>query len=619
MVFIKKFIAQKANLIIMAIFAAIMIVFHQLIFLYGDDYFYGTFHLSGLFDFFKMHTGHYTEINGRAIIHLLVTFLLIFDIYIWRFINPLIILLTLYFLSKIVLFRKTADSENIDFTSILIASIGLFLLIGVDIARESIYWLTGSINYLYPIFMLSWAVYIFNKSLSDGKKHYFLPLLCFFASATTEQTGIMTAGLLIMVCTAKKLPINSERENLRLTHYISTVCAIIGYLTVVLAPGTFHRWDTEKAGFSFENLINSINFFFTTPQSVIFIILTAISAIYLLNKLSRELYTKNHRKNIRIINICVKSCLSLILAFYLFVIVTNPTLPNDLIFWVAVLILIFITYNFTFYFIIRNNILPFAFFIVAVGAQIAMSVISTVYYRTLLCSVLALIVPIITGISELNKKISFLASLALSICGIFIFVPVFNGYAENAPVNRYNLEQIKEFQRESGSEYMVIKPMSDNTYCWDMLYTSSYHIAQFEKFYRLPENTVYIDFPEEGLNRLYLNNSRIITHIPPMYSNKDESLCIAVRDIAQKLGYMIDWNDESGSIIINTGDKKISISTVSGYATVDENYIGEYMIFNHEGRSMIELDFYKDAFNFDIDIIPNENKGFDIFVNQSDY
>jgi hypothetical protein len=469
-------------------------------------------------------------------------------------------------------------------------------------------------NYLYPVFILVMAVYIFDKSMSDisgGKKHWFLPPLCFFAGATTEQAGIMAAGIFFIILAAEIF--KKARSQSRLIHYVSAACSLAGYITVAFAPGTFRRLDLDNAGFSLQNLITAVSFFFTARESAVFIILTTLSALFLFNRLSREL------SDLKKIHACAQVCILPVLAFYIIIIAAELTFQRNIyIILTASAISIFTAYVYLLYFIIRGNILPFAFFTAAAGAQLFMSVTHITYYRTLLCSVLALLPCIMMGIIELRKNAARGCAALFLIFGFINFASVLNGYAVNYPVNQYNLAQIRQLQTCENTEFALLKPMTNDIYGWSPLHNSNTHVMQLENFYKLPPDTVYIDFHEEGLNRLYLNGGRIYTNVPPMSRRTDAGeriFCIGVRDIARALGYTIEWDSQNNAIIIITEDKELAVSPATGKASVNGDLVdSEYIIFNYKARFMIESDFYRDILGLDIEIILNENQAVDIII-----
>jgi len=122
-------INKHKNKIILFTVLVIQIVFHRFIFLMGDDFYYGTFSNS-LDNFFREHISHYLNINGRALVHFIVSVLLIFDVYLWRIINPFIIMLTIW-----IIYKNTQTNSGLG----LIVCALLFFSFNLDIVHAGVY------------------------------------------------------------------------------------------------------------------------------------------------------------------------------------------------------------------------------------------------------------------------------------------------------------------------------------------------------------------------------------------------------------------------------------------------------------------------------------------------
>lgn len=140
------------------IFAALTFIFtflvNENIYLFGDDYYYIGFSQGSIAEYFVRNAEHYTNMNGRAIVHLLVTFFLSIDMIWWKLFNSFMLACITYFGAKIAT------------THTLYAGLAFFLFtcgFGVAMSRECIYWLTGSFNYVYPLFMLFIYWYVLLK------------------------------------------------------------------------------------------------------------------------------------------------------------------------------------------------------------------------------------------------------------------------------------------------------------------------------------------------------------------------------------------------------------------------------------------------------------------------
>ena len=206
--------------------------------LYGDDFFYIRFSKVDLSYYINRHTDHYIRGNGRAIVHIMATFFLALDLRVWQVFNSIMMgMLALFGIKAINSVPADFKSSN----SVLVAVI-FFASIGYldhEMTRQSVYWLVGSFNYLYPTVMLLSYWYLLNK-----EKGYLLIIMAFFAAATVEQVGMMTFGLTLMTVLERKF---LEKRQPAVHLIIALVVSFIGMSTVIFAPSVFLRASIENA------------------------------------------------------------------------------------------------------------------------------------------------------------------------------------------------------------------------------------------------------------------------------------------------------------------------------------------------------------------------------------
>ena len=130
--------------------------------LYADDFFYITFLNDGWQNFIDQNIVHYQEVNGRVFVHILAEILLNSH----RMIYLLFLLLCLgyiFYAASSFLLQKTScfNLENC-LTSICI-SFSLFFCITVFILKETVFWITGAMNYILPVAISFLAISIIQK------------------------------------------------------------------------------------------------------------------------------------------------------------------------------------------------------------------------------------------------------------------------------------------------------------------------------------------------------------------------------------------------------------------------------------------------------------------------
>ena len=139
-------------------------------------------------------------------------------------------------------------------------------MLHISVIRQSVYWTTGSFNYVYPLFMLFWYWYTLQKYSEDnfnGKKLIFTSILAFFSSATVEQGGMMAFGLTLLFFLYKFIHHKKKLEHVNLKRLLVILLfSFIGIASVICSPAqlirfnlesneTFNSVDSIKKGFDF--------------------------------------------------------------------------------------------------------------------------------------------------------------------------------------------------------------------------------------------------------------------------------------------------------------------------------------------------------------------------------
>lgn len=230
------------NILLIILFVATFIVNMQ-IGLFGDDYYYATFIKN---DFWQLHQTHYLQVNGRAIVHLLDTIFLALPNIFWAIANSFMLTAIAYFAKKIVMLFSSKEESSL--ITVLVFFFGI-LMLHIDVVRQSVYWVTGSFNYVYPAFMLFWYMYeLFKNFKNDFNGNLFpLVILAFFATATVEQAGMMSFGTTVLLLIYsfiknKKSDVKGSYKKI----IIVLLASALGLASVILAPSQFIRIGLEE-------------------------------------------------------------------------------------------------------------------------------------------------------------------------------------------------------------------------------------------------------------------------------------------------------------------------------------------------------------------------------------
>lgn len=210
--------------------------------LYGDDFFYSVFTTGDLDYFISRHMDHYARANGRVIVHLLATGFLGIDSIYWVLCNAVMLAGIVYFGAKTACYTAQGEQGKVISGGLIMAvAIGY---LNPHLTRQSVYWLTGSFNYVYPLFMLLIYWYFLNKAFYGRHYKWYVPLLACLSAATVEQGSLMTFGLTLLVCLDLVI-MRKYKWNIWMT--ITLLAAAIGMLTVICSPAVLLRASIEDA------------------------------------------------------------------------------------------------------------------------------------------------------------------------------------------------------------------------------------------------------------------------------------------------------------------------------------------------------------------------------------
>lgn len=451
---------------------------------FGDDFYYLSFADLSLPDFFAKHIEHYNNDNGRFLVHILATLFLKLPMSFWQILNSLMLTGICYFASKIL-------TDKNDRKQPLIITLLFFFIasLSITITRQSVYWLTGSFNYIYPIFLF--FAYWFCLSKIQNKKYFiFAIILAFLASASMEQGSMMTLGLTLLTFLTKfksikdlKNLVSISKENIKLI--ILSIVTLVGVCTVVLAPAQFVRIGKEQQEISTidnikTNAIFLVHNYFDEPNILPYCLL--------FNSLILLFACKQKEKNRIFIML---SCISNVLLSFINVYLVQ-TYDFFIVSRLILLAIITITYIINFIYINKKIysklISPLTISLVLMLGSQAMMLISPVLGpRNLIFGLImfAFVICIIAKNTDLKYATTWTTVL-------FVLALLFNsetaqGYLQTRIINNKNIEIISEnvtVISDENKEITLFKFPSDD-YGWSMPYISSYHEFWFKNHYNI--------------------------------------------------------------------------------------------------------------------------------------
>ena len=181
----------------------------------------------------------YTTWSGRLFPDTMLYVLLSKYLWLWRILNPLFLVLLTYGILRVAI----KDVTRIEFL------IGMAVLgyINNSVLNSGFFWITGSINYLWPIAfgliaMIPFGNNIFdhNQAFSKMKWGIFF-IFGFLASLSNEQVALCLSAFSLLTIFSFFL----HRRKINKMLLFLTVVIISGTSILIFAPGNKLRWVSE--------------------------------------------------------------------------------------------------------------------------------------------------------------------------------------------------------------------------------------------------------------------------------------------------------------------------------------------------------------------------------------
>ena len=526
------------------IFAIFMLLQSVVIFavpLFGDDYYYGSFLKKGLSYFITENVVHYTKTNGRAIVHLLDQFLLAGGTTIlWKFFNLVSLGTAVYFTAAVASSRFSfAQTPTIEeksrFSEMLIIICALSGLLEIGILRQTLYWATGSMNYLFPYALFIAYYYFLRRDVEKELASTSLWLLGFFTGFSSEQAGFAAFASTIVLMAMHYV----KRRTAPLSQYFTNLVAVgAGFALQIFAPGnamrtTYYPEFYAKSIFGriSENIKPLYNIIFNIDGIYVFVLIAFVSLMF-------YLATKaiNSKKSVHKVLFYALSAGTLYtVCIYMHALINNRLILTELAFlpWLTVALL-----GFTVITVLKakqeKNFEAVFFLILAPILQLAMLLSPQYGARTLLISAFCLFIPLASFIAEYVKHPVFAAAVAVilfaftkadypilliftvvafgfyyikkkdekisSALAVLLICVSFSGVAKNAagyignlPALSYNEKAVSAFKENSPEDKtLTLTYLPDPDYKYTMPYDDPYHLAWYKIINDLPDDTVIV-------------------------------------------------------------------------------------------------------------------------------
>ncbi|TWE01065.1 hypothetical protein FB550_106117 [Neobacillus bataviensis] len=231
----------------------------------------------------------YFNWSARIFPDTMVYYFLAHRVWLWRLINPIILMLLCF--SVVRIWRKKVTL--LEFL-IVLAILGYF---AQNILSSGVFWITGSMYYLWPITlgliaMIPYADKVFRDCALQNKYMFLLYFVSgFFASIGNEQVSLCLSCFAIL--THVTLVFQKKEQDKKLL--LMTGFMIIGTLIMILSPGNKVRSVAETAYWypTFGELSLKDHFYIGTIWGFKKIFSDMKSILYLLSVITLITYFKN--------------------------------------------------------------------------------------------------------------------------------------------------------------------------------------------------------------------------------------------------------------------------------------------------------------------------------------
>ena len=380
-------------------------------------------------------------------------------------------------------------------------------LLDINMSRQSVYWLTGSFNYVYPMVMLLIYWYIINNFKKLKKSKFLLPLFAFLSSASVEQVAMMSIGLIVITIINIKF---IKKEKVDKWFYISLAFSIFGAVSVLFAVSQFMRFGVENS----KNIplieiikVNSkdqLKSFLYGKYMFSYNVLTLLASGLCIYKLSSKINNKMSSILLKIF-----STLSVLTILLMFLKQLNTQVPSSqiepwttyfvaLYYFVSILITLILILK-TKYF--NNYIVPVIAIVLCFGSQLMM-VVSPVYgARNVLCGLMMLtiyftsLIPVCfnfsfgTKMSKYANVIVIAGYATLLVISIGFINKTIVGYRTNAIITKTNIAIAEQYKKNPTGTIKQLKLILEE-YGWSMPYISKYHEVHYKMFLGVDKNTI---------------------------------------------------------------------------------------------------------------------------------
>lgn len=355
---------------------AYLLILHRFVGIYFDDFGYFTLSyphyiesISGnvrggggilnVFEFLKI---HYMEWGGRVFYFGLELIIYkIGGIILLHIIQSLIITAILFTIYKIV----NSKLHRPKLVSIIVCCLyGFFTAV---VTKESIYWFSASVLYVWP--MLPFLILIYKTRFKEEieLKDCIVICICAFTASWSQEQIALTVLAYTIILTIENF---WKNHKIKISSLLYSISSLLGFLILYLAPGNFVRKNGDA--FYSQGLVqilkisisNLLKGFFSQDNWIFLVLLFGLSS-YIAFIIAKKLNKNNIDKNLHFILSIFLGVLSILLFYTKGSILTLAYNKSSFFVYVIFILLIQIIYlHFRYFFNSENLIILFSCIII---------------------------------------------------------------------------------------------------------------------------------------------------------------------------------------------------------------------------------------------------------------
>ena len=489
------------------LFFIFILLLNHFLFLFHDDYGYASLSyfsnyngIKGpnynLIDMLSFLSYHYFKWGGRVLYFFFEILLLRFGLSYYRFFQAIITVGIFYVIYKIIV--KKTNIDNFKVALFCVLCFGLFEVMNL---RSGYMWITASILYFIPLFPFLLFVYFYDGKTKIGLCSF----LIFMSTWSHEQISILALSYILCYTLYDWFILKNKNKK----HLIVSLVALIGFLILMMAPGSYIRVNSSQDFYSLSIIdkmrINIPEILFNNfgKYTKLFSIFFFISMLYVIIQNKVFKFLKKFNKYIRLLSILSTLVIVILIFikpegyFYYFYNIKNSNVWHDLMDIIFIIQLLLIFYNLIIYFYGKNNI---EFIYIIIGAflsQLAMVVAPYFPLRsTTMFNIMffAIITYLYVQLMKKSKFCSYIVLIILAIYSLSNSYKILHGYYTNNDENIYNDSILKETSKriKNGEKIdkVKLKKLQDLVYGTDVPYLEGldYIYEYIKYYYELPQD-----------------------------------------------------------------------------------------------------------------------------------